>query len=81
MADEAMTTVYEAVAGGNLQAALAVAKAMGLPSPQKIGDNDPATLSRRFEVARLRREARLYERESDAKSKYILARPLTRTRS
>ena len=76
-----MMTIYQAVAGGNVTAAPAVAKAMGLLWPQKISDNDPATLARRFEVSRLRREARLYERESDAKSKCILARPLTRTRS
>ena len=51
---------------------------MGLLSPPRIGGDEPLTLARRLEVARLRRDARLYRQESDAQRRYIGARPLTR---
>ena len=55
-----------------------MAKAMGLLSPPRIGGDEPLTLARRLEVARLRRDARLYNQESDAEQRYISARPLPR---
>lgn len=64
-ADAAITSVLKAAAQGDMQAALAILKGLGMLTPQRPGLTDPAMVNREMELDRRQQRIDLAARSSD----------------